>query len=302
MVYFSLRKGWMPNRNSLDYAEIRRLVIVAFFSDDTLVEKLVLKGGNALNLIYGVSSRSSLDLDFSLNGDFSDFTETRERLFRVLRDRFDSAGYVVFDEKLEPKPRIEGKDQQPWWGGYELKFKLIEKEKYETLKNRPEKMRIDAAVIGPQQLRTFTADFSKYEYTEGKIKKQLNYYTIYVYTPEMIVAEKLRAICQQMPEYREGYGVARARDFYDIYLVVKEMKIDLTTSENCDLLRNVFAAKRVPLSLLNRISEQLEFHRPDWPAVVASAIGPLQSFDFYFKFVTDQVELLKALWYEETPV
>ena len=71
--------------------DIRRLAIVALFSDDKLTEKLVLKGGNALSLVYGVSSRTSLDLDFSMESDFEDLNEAREMLFRVLRDRFGSA-------------------------------------------------------------------------------------------------------------------------------------------------------------------------------------------------------------------
>lgn len=111
----------------MDFAEIRRLTIIALFSDDWLVDQLVLKGGNALSLVYGVSPRTSLDLDFSLEGDSPNFEEARRRLLRALRDRFDSAGYVVFDEQLEAKPRIEGEDERPWWGGYELKFKLVEK-------------------------------------------------------------------------------------------------------------------------------------------------------------------------------
>lgn len=59
-------------------------------------------------------------------------------MFRSIRDRFDAEGYVVFDEKLEPKPRLDGKDTKPWWGGYELRFKLIERERYERLKHRPD--------------------------------------------------------------------------------------------------------------------------------------------------------------------
>ena len=47
---------------------------------------------------------------------------------------------------------------------------------------------------------------------------ELDDYTIYVYSPTMIAIEKLRAICQQMPEYAlQRRPSARARDFYDIY-------------------------------------------------------------------------------------
>jgi hypothetical protein len=65
-----------------------------------------------------------------------------------------------------------------------------------------------------------------------------------------------------------------------------------------DLAKNMFAAKKVPLRLSAGIRDQREFHRPDWPAVAASVAGPLKEFDFYFDFVVDQVEALKALWAE----
>ena len=47
----------------VDLDRIKRLAIVAMFSDDGLMEKLVLKGGNLLDLVYGISTRASLDVD-----------------------------------------------------------------------------------------------------------------------------------------------------------------------------------------------------------------------------------------------
>ena len=40
--------------------DIRTTVIKAIFSDDILMEKLVLKGGNAIDLVYNIGARSSL--------------------------------------------------------------------------------------------------------------------------------------------------------------------------------------------------------------------------------------------------
>ena len=50
--------------------EIRKLGIIAMFSDDELMDMLVLKGGNAIALFYSEYSRASVDLDFSLCDDF----------------------------------------------------------------------------------------------------------------------------------------------------------------------------------------------------------------------------------------
>jgi predicted nucleotidyltransferase component of viral defense system len=283
----------------VDYADIRRVAITALFSDDTLLNHLVLKGGNALSLVYGLSKRTSLDLDFSMDYDFADVPNARERLFRALRDRFDAVGLKLFDEQLEPKPQLKGEDTKPWWGGYELRFKLIEPQKYEVYKDHLEKLRINSMVTGPKQSRTFMVDLSKCEYTEGKVEREFNFFTIYVYTPEMIVIEKLRAICQQMPEYtHKTHQSGRARDFYDIYCVVTELGIDLGSEENLELARRIFAAKQVPLSLLPKMNEHRELHRLDWPAVKDSAGETVEEFDFYFDFVLAHVERLKALWVE----
>lgn len=283
----------------MDFAGVRRLTIVALFSDDQLFEQIVLKGGNALSLVYGLSARTSLDLDFSIEQDFADLDDTRRRIFRALKERFASAGIVVFDESFEPKPQVPGPDQQPWWGGYELKFKLIEEAKHKAFGESLEAIRRNALVVGPEQQRKFSVDMSKFEYCRGKVELELDSYTIYVYSPEMIVIEKLRAICQQMPEYAlRSQPSPRARDYYDIWRVVTAARLNLATAENIDLARHIFAAKKVPLALLGKVREQREIHRPDWPAVVVAVAETLNDFDFYFDFVVEQIAALKPLWVE----
>ena len=124
-------------------------------------------------------------------------------------------------------------------------------------------------------------------------------YTIYVYSPAMIVVEKLRAICQQMPEYAlRSQPSPRARDFYDIWRVMTKTGLELAAPEIIELARHIFAAKKVPLALLGRLSEQREVHRPDWPAVVAAVAETLNDFDFYFNFVMERVAALQTLWVE----
>ena len=140
---------------------------------------------------------------------------------------------------------------------------------------------------------------SKYEYCKGKVERELDSYTIYVYSPEMIVVEKLRAICQQMPEYHlRSHPSARARDFYDIWRVMTETSLNPATPEVLELAKHIFAAKRVPLVLLAQVGNQREVHRPDWPAVVAAVAQRLNDFDFYFDFVVERIAALKTLWVE----
>lgn len=275
--------------------EIRKLVIIALFSDDELMEMLVVKGGNALDLIYNVSARTSVDVDVSMSGDFPDFEDAKKRIFRALRERFDAAGYVVFDEKFDRRPSVVGPKRNPRWGGYQVIFKIIPRALHAQHQHDLDSLRRNASVIGPGHLRNFTIDISKFEYCEPKEEHELDSFTVYAYTLPMIALEKLRAICQQMDEYQQRSNPrARARDFYDIYTAVTSGNLDLTTAENLELLRNIFEAKEVPLELLLKIETTHSYHIVDWPAVELAVSEPLQSFDFYFDFVVGLVNQLKA--------
>ena len=277
----------------MDLNQLRRVIITAVFADDELLETLVLKGGSALNLIHGIGTRSSLDLDFSMDGDFASVENARVRLVSTLENRLDAHGLVVFDARFSAKPSTPI-DGHPEWGGYMLKFKLIELRDFERLDGRIEDLRRQSfEVNGPGAQRTFKIDISKYEYCDGKEQIEIDDFACYVYTPAMIAAEKLRAICQQLPDYpmvRHKRG--RARDFYDVHNIVVEGGVVLSSDENVALVRNVFEAKKVPEGLLRKLGDQRDFHAADWPAIVDSIVGEAQSFDCYFDFVSTEVQKL----------
>jgi predicted nucleotidyltransferase component of viral defense system len=287
---------------SLD--EVRRRILIALFSDDELMDALVLKGGNALALVYKVGSRASLDMDFSIQAPFSDLDKTGAQIFGTLRREFGSIGYVIFDEKFEIKPSQRACDQPEWWGGYVAEFKLVERALYEELRDDIEALRRRAEELGPLHKRTYTIDISHHEFCEGKVQREVDDYIIYVYSLEMIAAEKLRAICQQMPQSTlRRTTTPRARDFYDVHQIVAEQSIDLTTKENLSMLSAIFAAKQVPLHLLGEIHKYRDFHALDWPSVEASISGPHDTFDSYFGFVVQLAsDLLKALGIKQTPL
>ena len=52
----------------MEFEPLRREVIIAIASDDFLWERLVLKGGNALDIVLGIGGRTSVDVDFSIEG------------------------------------------------------------------------------------------------------------------------------------------------------------------------------------------------------------------------------------------
>jgi hypothetical protein len=280
----------------MDLSDIRRLVIIAMFSDDVLFDQLALKGGNAVNLVHRLGSRSSIDVDLSLQRDFDDLEDSRERIFRALRARFSEVGFTVFDEKFGRKPPEE-KAADEKWGGYQVEFKLSESKKYTPMEGDLERIRREALVVGPAEQRVFEIHISKYEFCNGKVQADLKDYSIYVYTPAMIAIEKLRAICQQMAEYpMRRHPAPRARDFYDIFATITGVGVILNSAENLELVRNIFSAKVVDLRLIPRIELHREFHRQDWPSVELTTSGALESFDYYFDFVVEQTKLLKTLW------
>ncbi|OHB75456.1 MAG: hypothetical protein A2Z25_06910 [Planctomycetes bacterium RBG_16_55_9] len=281
--------------------EIKRTAIIALFSDDDLMDSLVLKGGNALDIVYGIAQRASLDLDFSIDKEFnkSELSRINSKIQKVLRETFKARGYEVFDLKFFEVPERLNAISPEFWGGYLIQFKIIETTKFGNLQSDRRDLRVHALEVGPNHKRVFKISISKLEYCASKRETDLDDYTIYVYSPEMIVFEKLRAICQQMPEYTlNTTKTARARDFFDIYTVMEHFEIDFTSPRNIDLLKLMFEAKQVSVSLIGDIEAYREYHRQDFVSVEAT-VKPsieLKPFDFYFDYVLEKCKCLQTLW------
>lgn len=282
--------------------EIKRRIVIAMFSDDELMNMLVLKGGNALDIIHHAISRSSFDFDFSMEDEVKDISALKDKIERVLKSTFREVGYEVFDVIVEERPMNLTIEMRDFWGGYHVELKIIDEKKYTELSGDLESLRQYATVVGPENKKRILVDISKFEYCAPKQETELDGLTIYVYTPVMIVCEKFRAICQQMPEYlkivKSSFGSARARDFFDIYTTIEFFKIDLTTPENIELLKNIFDTKRVPLALLAKIPDYRDYHKQDFPSVKSTVIPgvKLRDFDFYFDYVVKKSQsILKPL-------
>ncbi len=280
--------------------EIKKLTLIGLFSDDELMDTLVLKGGNALDLVYHIAPRASIDIDLSIEKDFAvtQIDQIRDRIAKALRRTFNEGGYEILDITLEEKPEVVHPTTPAFWGGYQLQFKLITAEQFKVGNGDLSVLRRDAQVVGPRNMRTFHVDISRCEYCQGKTPVDIDGYTVYVYTPQMIAFEKLRAICQQTEEYCSSIGKshrqARARDFFDIHTVVEHFRFDVVAPTNLELLSAIFAAKQVPLRLLSTMREAREFHRPDFTGLVET-LKPgvrVRDFDFYFDYVAGQCDRL----------
>ena len=286
---------------SLD--QIKRVAIAAMFSDDDLMDLLVLKGGNAMDIVLQVNSRASVDLDFSTAQDL-DVEKAQKQIEGALRSTFESElGYVAFDIKVTQRPGNMPDALAAFWGGYLVEFKLIAGSRADELDKDLVRMRREAIQLGDEGTK-FTVDISRHEYTEDKVESELLGYRIYVYSPAMIVAEKIRAICQQMPEYgvvikRNGLGKERARDFIDIEALVSMFNVNLADEHVQNIVRQMFTLKRVPFDFIPKIADVRDFHDLGFPAVKATVkVGvKLQNFDYYHQFVVEQVKLLEPLWH-----
>lgn len=273
--------------------KIKKLTIAALVSDDILMGILVLKGGNALDLAYDITNRGSVDIDFSLEADFTEEEKGRIRnqLEHILNQEFSKEDLVAFDVKLTEKPKILEDAVKSFWGGYFVEFKTISTINHEKHKGDIESLRRNAISLHKDNSTKFTIDISKHEYVAQKVAKDLEGAIVYVYTPEMLAIEKLRALCQQNPKYKSVVyrmtSKSRARDFYDIYNVNESFNIDFTSAENIDLCKLIFEAKRVPLEYINELSEQKELHRQSWQSVVDTVEAGinLESFGFYYDYV-----------------
>jgi hypothetical protein len=283
---------------------VKRLTIAAMFSDKFLIDQFVLKGGNAIDLVYGVGTRASMDIDLSISGDFAD-TELEgigRRIQRGLERVFRPEGLVPFDFELKSVPAAISTDLAGFWGGYRITFKLIQFDRFHRLSGDIKSLRRNALLVGTSS--KIQVDISKFEYCELKEEHHLDGARIFVYTPAMLACEKLRAICQQTKEYsrivkRDRRAAApRARDFVDVEILMRRFGFDLAESKFWPLITAIFAAKRVPLSLLNKVKDYREFHRADFQAV-KDAVKPgvkLDEFDDYFDDMVRLCERLEPLW------
>ncbi len=298
-------------RNERERIElVKRLTITSLVSRDELFDRLVLKGGNAIAHTGALPIRRSLDVDFSIDGSLEELGSLDElqALFRrLLEGAFQARQLRVFDVVLEQRPRNLREDVLgDFWGGYQLAFKVLDQDTYDQLSDDDHRRR-QAIAFGPSGRRRFTVDLSKHEYCDDKTLAEIDGYGVYVYSDRLFVCEKIRAICQQMPEYRKIVGSPsaspRARDFFDIHHVVTTLGVDMTSVEFWNVLEAVFAAKKVPTSLLGKISESREFHRDDFASVQSTVSSNLAilPFDEYVDFVVGQLSPLQARWIEHPP-
>lgn len=275
--------------------EIRKLTIIAAFSVDEFLAKAALKGGNAIDLIYGISDRASFDIDLSFDGEPENVEKIRRDLERSLTRVFGERGYKVIGYKYSPHPLKVKQGMEEFWGGYDATFKIIEAAKYEELLGEKGDPNRQATVVGPGNRRTLIIQISNFEYCTGKTQHDLDDSVVYAYTPVMLVIEKIRALCQCSPEYPYTTERERAQDYFDIFTLVKHFKINLNNPENREIIRWIFKMKKVPKKLIFSLPENHHKHENGFPRVrdTIRAGIEIKDFEYYARFLDNIVHDLE---------
>lgn len=270
--------------------KIKELTLISIVSDDYLFEILVLKGGNALNLVHKLSTRNSMDLDFSMEEDYflGKVNDIKDKFENSLIRNFIPINLVPFDVKITKRPGKIPEDLKNFWGGYSLEFKLITNDLYQIHHDDIDNLRRNA--FNPGSSTKFTVDISPFEYVKHKKLYIVSHYNVYTYTPAMIVCEKLRAICQQTNEYghiiNRQVPKARPRDFYDIYYIVTKLEINMLDVENINILKEMFLVKKVPLEILSLIENYKSLHESNSDSLKSTVAVDSELLDFneYFEY------------------
>ena len=193
-------------------------------SVDKLKDNLIFKGGTALKKTYFGDYRFSEDLDFSAMPTSPWGEELEKYILQACLNAQNEMSRNIPDPIIDCKryvekvPHPEGQEaftiraQLPWHRSPQVRVMI------EITKN--EKIILDP-LLKP----------IKHDYGESFDC------TLNVYPLEEIIAEKLRAMLQNIKKYHErGWSRSRARDYYDIWCILRKYENDLNLEKVPDTL------------------------------------------------------------------
>ena len=209
-----------------------------------------------------------------------------------LQNEFNQLGYQVVSFKFEEKPSTKKEWTPPFWGGYKIDFSILKEEVFSNLSEAQLKNINAFAESIEDGKKKIQIDLSFDEYTDPRIKETIDDIDVYLYSPLMIIYEKIRASCQQLPEYTVGMNKKRARDLFDIYTILTNIKhIDLydevLNPDNLYIIDKMFSIKDVSIELIPKIETIKEELREDYLNKVIPQVPGDQStpdFDYLFEF------------------
>jgi len=259
--------------------EVISETIFAIYRTPQVSRRLFLKGGSAMRLFDNLKSRLSIDADFSIVRSI----DHERRFFSAIKSSvgkaFRKLKFDVIDFKWEQRPRNRGPERPKWWRGWVCQFKLVA---FAHRGSSIEVKRRNALVPEGANSSVITIEISEHEYCGEKRTKTIRGVRILGYSRELLVLEKIRAICQQNPQYTYRVSKNRARDFYDIHeLTTHGAGMAFRGSEG--LIKKVFDAKEVPLHFLAALWDNafIDEQRRGFDEVKDTVTGPVSDFDVY---------------------
>lgn len=238
-------------------------ILLKYISLSKYKDNFILKGGMLVSSLVGISSRTTMDIDATIKG----ITMTKETLLDMFNEIINIKSENTSFEILNIKD-IREEDE---YGG----FRLFLESKFDTIRV-PLKVDISTGdVITPKEIN--------YSY---KSMFENTYINILAYNIETILAEKFETILSR------GVFNTRARDFYDIYILLKfkisEIKKDQfinaiyktfekrestnLINSSLDIINKIKSDERI-IHIWNRYSEKYEFARSiDFDDVIGKLI------------------------------
>ena len=250
-------------KSSIKIEEVIKEVLYGLYHDGVFNRNILIKGGQAVRIKEDIKHRFSVDIDASVHGEIQNPSDFFVRFKRSLDNRFRHLHLSVIDFKPVKKPKKPRPDAPSFWTGWLVKFKLLEEENLTLDEGRQS---ILALIPDGQVSPQIIVELSEHEYCGSfeklalKIENTKQEVNTYWYSTEMLVVEKIRAICQQHPDYpHRRKPSSRARDFYDIAnLIEKKIKDKELESfkKKCVLLIDpIFSAKQVDKKIITKIFE-----------------------------------------------
>ncbi len=259
--------------------EVITETIIAIYQAPIVASNLRLKGGSAMRLFDNLTSRLSTDVDFSISSDIEDEKAFFGAIKSTVGERFQKSRFDVIDFKWGRKPERRRAGLPAWWGGWQCEFKLVA---FEHRGKPIETKRRNAMVPEGVSSSKIMVEISGHEYCGKRRIKTIKGVRIFGYTRELLVVEKLRAICQQHPEYAYRLSKNRARDFYDIYELTSDADDNFAHRCRSDI-EKVFQAKEVPLSILSALWDNafIDEQRSGFNEVRDTVSSNIHEFDVY---------------------
>lgn len=283
----------MNKRRRPPIKDVIRQTILAIYKDKDKSKDIYLKGGLALILGYGLENRLSTDADFSLPRSIEESEDMFEYFEKTIKETFHEDGYEAYDFTVNKKPDKEHGNKLERWTGWEFNFKLIDHgHNYEGVKKSSKGIMFPGAATNKIEI-----DLSEHEHCEPSITKNIDGVDVNLYSAPLIILEKIRALCQQHPDYKlinEKRKKNRARDLYDIS-VVMDMYIGLEGYENLvnqgkEHLDLVFESKYVSLEIIDHLytdKKYITFLEKGWNGFKQGVDIDLEPFDYYLERIKD---------------